>query len=96
MEVRHIRVIHNFPKTDEKTHWDLTQNGWIQLKEPKTLIMAILASIPIMVINTLISLGVIQLFSNLTLREFGIIVEPDMITLRFNGFPKEVSHPQGI
>lgn len=84
MEVSSIKVIHKFPKTDEKTHFNLIHNGWIQLKEPKTLLITILASIPIMVINTLISIGLINIFSEITLKEFGITAESFAITIRLD------------
>ncbi|HBI04031.1 MAG TPA: DUF3267 domain-containing protein [Paenibacillaceae bacterium] len=84
MGVSWIKVIHKFPKTDEKTHFDLIQNGWIQLKEPKTLLITILASIPLMVINTLISLGVIHIFSDITFSEFGFTAGSFAITIRFD------------
>jgi hypothetical protein len=72
--VSSIKIIHKMPKSDEKTHFDLINNGWIQLKEPKTFITTFLSSIPLMFINTLI-------FSSITLKEFGITSDSIMITI---------------
>lgn len=52
------------PIFNEWTHTDLISKGWIPLKEPKTLVSATLYSIPLMVINCLITLGMIALYSS--------------------------------
>lgn len=76
-----IKVIHKIPKSDEKTHLYLINNGWIQLKEPKTLFVASLVSIPFMLINILISIGAINIFSPITLKELGITGDSFEITI---------------
>lgn len=69
------------PKIDEQKHLELIHNGWIQLKEPKTILLTILVSIPLMIINTFISIGAIHIFSDITFQEFGIASVPFTITI---------------
>lgn len=48
------------------------KNKWIPMKEPKNLVSAILLSIPLMIIATSISIIIINIFSSISLSEFGI------------------------
>jgi hypothetical protein len=59
------------PDYSESLHLELIKNGWVPMKEPKNVLSAIFLSIPFMIFNGLISIGVINIFSNLTLKEFG-------------------------
>jgi len=66
-----VKIQNKIPEYSESLHLELIKNGWVPMKEPKTLLSAIILSIPFMVINGLISIGVINIFSNLSLKEFG-------------------------
>lgn len=79
-----MKVISKIPKSNEKIHLDLIHNDWILLKEPYTLLVTILASIPIMLINIFISIGAINIFSEITLKEFGITKDLFTITIRLD------------
>lgn len=67
-----MKILTKLPKSNPSLHVDLMNNGWVPLKEPKKLINAILLSIPFMIINAIISIGVINIFSSISLSEFGI------------------------
>lgn len=82
--VYQMKIINKIPKSNEKIHVDLIHNDWILLKEPNTLLVTFLASIPIMLINILISIGAINSFSDITLKEFGIASESFTITIRLD------------
>jgi hypothetical protein len=77
-----MKIKNKLPQYNESLHFDLINNGWVPIKEPKNLISAILLSIPLMIINALISVGIINIFSNVSLKEFGI--EPDSISITIN------------
>jgi hypothetical protein len=67
-----IKIQNKLPKVKEQLHLDLINDGWVPMKEPKKLSSAILISIPIMFINALISIVIINMFSTISLNEFGI------------------------
>jgi hypothetical protein len=79
-----MKVISKIPEGNEKTHQDLIGNDWTLLKEPNTLLITILASIPIMFINLLIAIGTIYIFSDITLKELGVGTESFTITIRLD------------
>lgn len=79
-----MKFISKIPKSNEKIHLDLIHNDWILLKEPNTLLVTILASIPLMLINVFISIGAIHIFSDITLKEFGITEEAFTINIRLD------------
>ncbi len=76
-----MKLIHKMPQSDEQKHLELIDHGWILLKEPKTFLLIIIVSIPLMIINTLICLGAIHIFSDITFQEFGIASVPFTITI---------------
>jgi hypothetical protein len=82
--VSSIKIIYKIPNSDEKTHLNLINNGWIQLKEPKTLLIASIVSIPLMLINILISIGAINIFSPITLNELGFSGDSFEITIHLS------------
>ncbi|MGE8207003.1 DUF3267 domain-containing protein [Heyndrickxia sp. NPDC080065] len=77
-----MKILNKLPKSNPNLHLDLIKNGWIQMKEPKNLISAILFSIPLMIVTTIISIEIINIFSGISLSEFG--VTPDAISITIN------------
>ncbi len=66
-----MKFLYKLPKSNPNLHLDLIKNGWIPMKEPKNLISAILLSIPLMIVASMISIGVINIFSSISWRDFG-------------------------
>lgn len=77
-----MKIKNKLPQYNENLHLELIKNKWIPMKEPKHLLSAIFLSIPLMIINALISVGAINIFSNVSLKEFGI--EPNSISFTIN------------
>lgn len=67
-----MRIRFRLPKSDDNIHVELVRNGWIPLREPKNLAVAILLSIPLMGVTGLISVGMIGVFSAISFEEFGL------------------------
>ncbi len=67
-----MKILNELPKYSEDIHSELINNGWIQIKEPKTIATAIVLSIPIMLLNAVLSILIINIFSSISLGEFGI------------------------
>ena len=55
-----MKIQFRLPKFDDDSHAALIERGWIPLREPTNLVVAILLSIPLMVIAVLISVGIIS------------------------------------
>jgi len=66
-----MKFLYKLPISNPNLHLDLIKNGWIPMKEPKNLISAILFSIPLMIVASMISIGVINIFSSISSRDFG-------------------------
>jgi hypothetical protein len=79
-----MKIQNKLPKYDESLHLELIKSEWIPLKEPKNLISAILLSIPLMISNALISLGIINIFSTISLKEFGLTSDSISLTININ------------
>jgi hypothetical protein len=67
-----IRLKNKFPQINSERHSELIASNWIQLREPKNIVSTILAAIPLMILNTLLSITVLGIFSPLSLADFGI------------------------
>ncbi|WHY78611.1 DUF3267 domain-containing protein [Neobacillus sp. WH10] len=65
-----IKFSNKIPKFNEQTHTVLMNDGWMPLKEPKSLTNAMLLSMPFMVINALLSIGIIYFFSTFSIKQF--------------------------
>ncbi len=76
-----MRIRFRLPKADDDLHTKLLTNGWIPLREPRKLAVAILLSIPLMGINGLISIGMISAFSTISWEEFGLTPGSFSITI---------------
>lgn len=67
-----MKIQNKFPKCNEEKNNLLLANGWILLKEPKSIIQSIVFSIPLMILLGLISVFIINFFSPINLKDFGI------------------------
>ncbi|MEB2281924.1 DUF3267 domain-containing protein [Lysinibacillus xylanilyticus] len=79
-----MKLLNKLPKSNPKLHVDFIKNGWIPMKEPKNLISAILLSIPLMIVASMISIGVINIFSSISLRDFGFTSAGLSITINLS------------
>ncbi|MFF2175939.1 DUF3267 domain-containing protein [Lysinibacillus sp. NPDC058147] len=79
-----MKILNKLPKGNPNLHEDLIKNGWIPLKEPKNLTSAILLSIPLMIVASMISIGVINIFSSISLRDFGFTSGGISITINLS------------
>ena len=77
-----MKILNKLPKINPSVHLELVKNKWIPMKEPKNLTSAILLSIPLMIVSALISIGIIKIFSSISLSDFGF--KPDEITITIN------------
>ncbi|WP_163100380.1 DUF3267 domain-containing protein [Peribacillus alkalitolerans] len=77
-----MKIQNKLPKSNPSLHLELINDRWIPMKEPKNLTNAILLSIPLMIIAAIISIGVINIFSSISLRDFGLT--PNAITITIN------------
>ncbi|WP_175638229.1 DUF3267 domain-containing protein [Metabacillus schmidteae] len=78
-----MKILNKLPKSKQSLHLDLINNGWVQMKEPKNVRSAILFSVPLMIVNVLISIGVINIFSTISLSDFGLTSDSISITINF-------------
>ena len=78
-----MKILNKLPKSNPSLHLDLIKNGWVPMKEPKNLISAILLSIPLMIVAAIISIGVINIFSTISLNDFGLTSDSISITINF-------------
>lgn len=67
-----IKVVNQLPKENKVLHNELMDHGWKVIKEPSSSAKALLLSIPFLLINTILVIGVINLFSMISLVEYGI------------------------
>ena len=77
-----MRIIYKLPKTNRERHRYLIDSQWVSLKEPKNTATAILLSIPLMVLCTFITLQIIKIFTDISLGDYGISINP--IKIEFN------------
>ncbi|MBO0959792.1 DUF3267 domain-containing protein [Neobacillus sp. MM2021_6] len=68
-----IKFSTKIPKFNEQSHSVLMKEGWKPLKEPKSLTNAALLSVPFMVINALLSIGIIYCYSSFSMQRFSFI-----------------------
>jgi len=75
------KIRNSVPKGDKTLDITLIQDGWTPMKEPKNFVNVLLLSVPFMIINALISIGIINIFSDISIREFGLTTEGVFITI---------------
>ncbi len=76
-----MKILNTLPKSKQSLHLELIHNGWVPIKEPKNVLSAILLSVPFMLVNVIISIGIIHIFSTISLREFGLSSDSLSITI---------------
>ncbi|MCD1295055.1 hypothetical protein CUJ83_08600 [Methanocella sp. CWC-04] len=76
-----IKIITKIPKTDNRKHSCLINDQWVLLKEPKNVLTAIMASIPFMAINALITISIIKTFTTIPFLDTGLILNNLSITI---------------
>ncbi|GIM27728.1 hypothetical protein CPJCM30710_03940 [Clostridium polyendosporum] len=67
-----MRIRNKIPKCNKEKNALLLGDGWILIKEPKNIIQSIIFSIPLMIFLGFISIYIINLFSPITLADFGV------------------------
>jgi hypothetical protein len=77
-----MKIKWQMPSLNERQDKAHISNGWIALKEPGSLGKAIIMSIPLMVVNLLVALLIIKLFSSISFEEYGFL--PDSFSLTIN------------
>ena len=70
------------PKFDESLHEELVNNGWAPLREPGSIAVAIILSVPFIFTNLFIAVLAIRIFSTISLEEFGFT--PDSFSITIN------------
>jgi len=70
------------PEFDESLHQELVNSGWLPLREPRRIAVAIILSVPFMVANLFIAVMAIRVFSTISWEEFGFT--PDSFTITIN------------
>jgi len=67
-----MRIITRIPLVDKQKQLDLAARQWVKLEEPKNMLTAILASIPFMALNFMITLLIAGMFVPVSPDYFGI------------------------
>ncbi|PUA39818.1 DUF3267 domain-containing protein [Paenibacillus elgii] len=65
-----MKIRNRFPKTDKQKHTEFIRDGWALLKEPKSPMRALVLSVPFMIINLIVTLGIVNMFSAAPLRNY--------------------------
>ena len=66
-----MKIQNKLPDYNQSLHTELLKDKWIPLIEPRSLTSAILFSVPFMIVNTLISVGIIKVINDISFSEFG-------------------------
>ncbi|MEH7276378.1 DUF3267 domain-containing protein [Neobacillus vireti] len=67
-----MKIVNKLPKSNPGLHSELIKSGWVPMKEPKNVMNAILFSIPLMIVAAIISIGIINIVSSISLSDFGL------------------------
>ncbi|MFG6149275.1 DUF3267 domain-containing protein [Halobacillus sp. B23F22_1] len=76
-----MKLTTKIPEFNDQYHQHLMEKGWTPLKEPKKLITSILLSIPFMIINVIIAIGIIHFSTGIYFRDFGFDSNSFTITI---------------
>lgn len=77
-----MKILKKIPNSNANLDLELIKNKWNPMKEPKSLTSTILLSTPLMIIAAFISIGIINIFSSISLSDFGL--KPDGISITIN------------
>ncbi|UCZ53479.1 DUF3267 domain-containing protein [Bacillus shivajii] len=76
-----MKYARELPKTDDKKHADLIEDGFKPLKEPGRIATSILLSLPLMFMNAALAIGIIALYFNFSMERFGFTSEGFTVTI---------------
>lgn len=76
-----MKIVRKLPNSHPDVDLKLIRDNWRPLKEPNSLLSAIIFSIPLMIIGTLITIGIIFIFSTISLKEIGITSDGIVISI---------------
>jgi hypothetical protein len=79
-----MKIVSKIPATNPQRHEKLVGYGWMPLKEPQSLMAAMAASIPLAVLNLVLTIGIFWLFQPFRMEDFGF---------RTDGFSISISLP---
>ncbi|WP_292465818.1 DUF3267 domain-containing protein [Methanolobus sp.] len=79
-----MKIVSKIPATNSQRHDKLIGDGWTALKEPQSLMTAMAASIPLAILNLVLTIGIFWLFQPFRMADFGF--NPD-------GFSISISLP---
>lgn len=65
-----MKMRNRFPKTDKQKHAEFIRNGWALLKEPRSPLRGLVLSVPFMILNLIVTLGIVSMFSAVPLRNY--------------------------
>lgn len=77
-----MKLLNKLPQSNPNLHIELTKNNWILLKEPRNIVSTILFSLPFMILATLLSGAIMNIFSSFSFYDFGLT--PDGINITIN------------
>ncbi|WP_280768068.1 DUF3267 domain-containing protein [Salipaludibacillus daqingensis] len=78
-----MKIVSRIPDWNEQKHTDLLNNDWKPLKEPESLFIAICLSLPLMVINVFLAIGLMMTYTSLTLVELGVNANGVVFSIHF-------------
>ena len=78
-----MKIINKLPEYNESRHEELLNDQWNPLKEPQKVSTAILLSVPLMFLGALVTIGIIKLFSDFSLSDFGWTDNTFTLTIDF-------------
>ncbi|MCM3600815.1 DUF3267 domain-containing protein [Robertmurraya korlensis] len=79
-----MKISRKYPTFDENVERELLSKSWMALREPKNVWSSILLSLPFMFLAGWVTFTIVNLFSPLTLKEFGI--SDNGVEITFNLF----------
>jgi hypothetical protein len=77
-----MKIISKIPATNPQRHEKLIGDGWVALKEPQSLMAAMAASIPLAVLNLMLTIGIFWLFQPFRMADFGF--SPDGFSINIS------------
>ncbi|MEI7025611.1 DUF3267 domain-containing protein [Paenibacillus sp. y28] len=79
-----MKIVTRLPAVNQQKHLDLLNEGWVLLKEPRTMAMALLCSVPLMLLGGFVTFGLIALTSDISWSMFGFEAQSFSMTIRLD------------
>ncbi len=77
-----IKFSRKIPPINSQRHDSLKENNWVQLKEPGNILSAIVASLPLMILNIMLTIAIFAVVQQpVTLADFGIVQDGFQINI---------------